>query len=153
MNEKDMFPDYEPKRTPDTVHDYLRGPSIVHEVLGKIGEASLENLNNIITLFKEYKTKADHNPGTNQRGNIALGADLDQYYPSDEEIITSELGNMIRQIILGNSKEKIGTFKTKNNIPSQELEFHEIYYRHVDVMGSGRFFYAEKRKETTIITI
>ena len=148
-----MFPDYEPKRTPDTVHDYLRGPSIVHEVLGKIGEASLENLNNIITLFKEYKAKADHNPGTNQRGNVALGADLDQYYPSDEEIITSELGVMINQIIMGNSKEKIETIKARDDIPSQELEFYEIYYRHVDVMGSGRFFYAEKRKETTIIKI
>ena len=59
MNEEDLFPDYEPKRTPDTVNDYLRKPkSIVYEILNKIGEPSLEKFKTIIQYFKKYQKKA-----------------------------------------------------------------------------------------------
>ena len=78
MNEKDLFPDYEPKVTPDTVHDYLRKPgSIVFEILAEIGQPSLEKLKKILNYFKKYKKTAMKNPGGYQKGNVAIGADLD----------------------------------------------------------------------------
>ena len=73
-----------------------------------------------------------------------MGADPDQYYPSEEEILTSELGKIIKSILDTNSKQKIEEVKQREGITSQTLKFNEIYYRHVDVMGSGRFFFAEK---------
>lgn len=147
MNEKDLCSDYEPKTTPDTVHDYLRNPdSFVFEILEEIGQPSLEKLKIIIDYFIKYKTKAEHNPGGYQEGNIAIGADPDQYYPSEEEILASELGKMIKKIIDSNSKKIVDKIKEKNRINSQTLIFNEIFFRHVDVMGSGRFFYAEKKK-------
>ena len=34
-----------------------------------------------------------------------MGADPDQYYPSEEEILVSELGKIIKNIIDSNSKK------------------------------------------------
>ncbi|MCK4380321.1 MAG: hypothetical protein KAW51_04220 [Candidatus Lokiarchaeota archaeon] len=147
MNEKELFSDYEPKTTPDTAHDYLRNPdSFVFEIMEEIGQPSLEKLKIIIDYFIKYKTKAEHNPGDYQEGNIAMGADPDQYYPSEEEILVSELGKMIKIVIDSNLKKVVDKFKKREGINSQTLIFNEIYFRHVDVMGSGRFFYAEKKK-------
>jgi len=147
LDEKELFPDYEPKRTPDTVHDYLRNPkSIVYDVLNEIGQPGLKKLKTIIELFEKYQKLAVENPGSTIKGKVYLGADPDQYYPSDEEILASELGKMIRNIIRENTKEEIEKYIKEENIKVSTLEFNEITFRHVDVMGSGRFFYAEKKE-------
>lgn len=147
MNEKDLFPDYEPKTTPDTIHDYLRKPvSFIFKILEEIGQPSLENLKLILDYFNKYKVAAEINPGRYRDGNLALGADQHQYYPSEEEILVSELCKMINVIITSNSKKEIEIIKIKEGIFSQILVFNEIIFRHVDVMGSGRFFYAEKKQ-------
>jgi hypothetical protein len=148
MKEKDLFPDYEPKITPDTIEDYLRNPeSKVFKTLGEIGGATLKNLKHILTLFKKYQKKAKENPGKFQDGRISLGANLKQYTPSDEELIISELGKMIKNIIEIYPRKKVDEYKKKEIIESQIIEFNEIYFRHVDVMGSGRYFYAEKKEQ------
>jgi len=72
MNEKNMFPDYQPKITPDTIEDYLRKPSNVYSILGEIGEPSINNLKTIITYFLKYKKAAENNPGGTQKGNVAI---------------------------------------------------------------------------------
>ena len=145
MNDKDLFPDYEPKRNPDTVYDYLRKPdSIVIEILKEIGDPKLAKLKKIIKYFNRYNIVAKKNPGGYQEGNIILGADLHQYFPSDDEILVSELGKMIKIILNFNSKKEIEKIRKSEGIKSQTLKFNEIVFRHVDVMGSGRFFYADK---------
>lgn len=154
MNEKELFSDYEPKTTPDTVHDYLRNPdSFVFKILDEIAQPNLKNLIKIMNYFIKYKKEAENSIGDYQEGNIALGADPDQYYPSEEEILVSELGKMIKSIIDSNSRKDIDNIKKKDGIKSQILIFNEIYFRHVDVMGSGRFFYAEKKKSATELRI
>jgi len=146
LNEKDLFPDYEPKTTPDTIHDYLRKPdSFIFKIIEEIGQPSLKNLKLILDYFNKYKVVAEINPGRYRNGNLALGADQHQYYPSEEEILVSELGKMINEIITSNSKKEINTFKAKEGIPSLKVVFTEILFHHIDVMGSGRFFYAEKK--------
>jgi len=148
MKEKDLFPDYEPKTTPDTIEDYLRTPeSEVFKILGEIGEAKLERLKQILTLFKNFQKKAQRNPGRFQDGRVGLGANLKQYTPSEEEVIVSELGKMIKNIIEVYSEKEINEYKKEEKIKSQIIEFNEIYFRHVDVMGSGRYFYAEKKEQ------
>ena len=52
---------------------------------------------------------------------------------------------MIKDIITTHSKKEIENIKIKEGIFSQILVFNGIFFRHVDVMGSGRFFYAEKK--------
>jgi len=146
-----MFPDYEPKKTPDTIEDYLRRPSTVYEILGEIGESHISKLNNILALFNKYEKKAKKHVGKYDIGNVAIGADEYQYYPSEEELIVSELGKMIVQLIESYSRQQLKTLKLRYKIKSQQIRFFEISFRHVDVMGSGRFFYAEKATKETII--
>jgi len=154
MNGRDLFPDYQPKRSPDTVYDYLRKPdSKVFKILSEIDPPTLKNLKHILSYFNKFKIEAEQNPGGIQQGNVALGADLDQYYPSEEEILVSELGKSIKIIIESSSKQQCEDLKETEGISSQTLIFNEIIYRHVDVMGSGRFFYAEKKQQETIVNL
>jgi len=153
MDEKNKFPDYEPKISLDTIEDYLRKPSKVYNIIEEIGNPDISKLNHILTLFNKYEKKAKKSVGKFEKGNIAIGADEDQYYPSDEELLVSELGQKIRQLIESYSKQQIKTIKLRHNIPSQQIRFFEVSFRHVDVMGSGRFFYAEKATKETIIEI
>ena len=51
------------------------------------------------------------------------------------------------------SKKEVEKIKKKERIRSQTLKFNEVYFRHVDVMGSGRFFYAEKKETETELKI
>ena len=148
MNEKDLFPDYQPKKTPDTVYDYLKYPKKnIFKILDEIGQPNLEKLKLILSYFKKYKIEAKKNPGGIQKGNVAIGADSDQYYPSEEEILVSELGKMLKNIVESNSKREIEKIMLKEGVESQKIEFSGIIFRHVDVMGSGRYFYADKAKD------
>ena len=148
-----MFPDYEPKKTPDTIEDYLRRPSTVYEILGEIGESHISKLNNILIQFNKYEKKAKKHVGKYDIGNVAIGADEYQYYPSEDELIVSELGKMIVQLIESYSRQQLKTLKLRYKIKSQQIRLFEISFRHVDVMGSGRFFYAEKATKETIIEL
>jgi len=153
MNKKNIFPDYKPKISPDTIEDYLRRPSKVYEILGEIGESSISKLNKLLDLFNNYEKKAKKNVGKYEEGNIAIGADQFQYYPSEEELLVSELGKMILQLIESYSKQQLKTIKLRYKIEPQQIRFFEITFRHVDVMGSGRFFYADKANMETIIEL
>jgi hypothetical protein len=153
MNEKNMFPDYQPKITPDTIKDYQKTPSNVYKLLGEIGEPDINKLKTIINYFLKFKKSAEINPGGTQKGNIAIGANEDQYFPSEDELLVSELGKLIARVIESYSKQQMRTLKLKHQIESNRLSYCEITFRHVDVMGSGRFFYAEKAPMETIIDL
>ncbi len=153
MDEKNIFPDYEPKITPDTIEDYLKKPSQVYEILGEIGDPHISKLKNILALFNKYEKKAKEHVGQYDKGNVAIGADEYQYFPSEEELIVSELGKMIMEIMESYSKQQLKTLKLRFKIKSQQIHFFEMSFRHVDVMGSGRFFYAEKAPKETIIEL
>jgi len=98
----------------------------------------------IFDLFSKYKVEAEKNPGHYQEGNPILGAPEEEYIPSEEAILVSELGKLLKTIIEGTSKEDIEKYKQEQGISSQKIVFTEIYFTHMDVMGSGRFIYAGK---------
>ena len=141
MNEKNIFPGYVPKITPDTINDYLRRPSKVYEIIEELGEPHISKLNKILDLFNNYEKKVKKNVGRYEKGNVAFGADLFQYYPSEEELLASELGKMILQLSESYSKQQMKILKLRYKIKSQQIRFFEMSFRHVDVMGSGRLFF------------
>jgi hypothetical protein len=145
MSEKDLFPDYEPKKTPDSIKDYLRTPKTkIFNILDEIGDPTLQKLKKILDLFIKYKKEAKRNPGKFENGRVYLGANLKQYIPSEEELMVSELGKLVQNIVKNYTKDEIDEYKKHMEIKTQNVEFYEIFFRHVDVMGSGRYFYAEK---------
>lgn len=153
MDEKNIFKDYAPKKTPDMLEDYLSKPNRVYDILGEIGEPKIGDINNILAKFNEYKKKAKKKVGKYEEGDITVGADQFQYYPSEEELIVSELGKIIEQLIESYSKQQLKTLKLRYGFKTQQIRFFDITFRHVDVMGSGRFFYADKAAKETIIDI
>jgi hypothetical protein len=85
VNNENLFPDYKPKKTLDTVHDYLQiTDSVVFKILRELEKSKLKSLKKILEYLNKYKIKAKKIPGGYKQGNIVIGADLDQYYPSEE---------------------------------------------------------------------
>ena len=99
--------------------------------------------------------KADANPGKTEQGHPLLDGPEGKYVPSEEELIVSEIGRRIGNILFNTniSHSQLEGYMEKNGIPHQELVYHEIHFSHSDIMGSGRFFYAEKAIEITRIKI
>ncbi|MFX0062088.1 MAG: hypothetical protein ACFFC7_07855 [Candidatus Hermodarchaeota archaeon] len=155
LHEEELFPDYTPKTTLDTIYDFLGGPHKssnpkLVELLKQIPETNLENLKQLLNLFNKYKKKAESDQGVYTTGSVWLGAPEREYHPSDAELMVSELGMAIKLIIDVNSKENIENCKLKEGIDSQEIVFTPVEFWHADVMGSGRFFYAEKGEEIRV---
>jgi hypothetical protein len=151
--DKNRFPGYEPKRTPDTINDYVRGENRVFEILDSIGPKRLDNIGRIIKCFKLYQQKASNIPGTYKKGHPELGANREQYYPSDEELVVSELGIWILDLLKPLDEKTYRELKQKHSLESEKIMFHRISFRHVDVMGSGRYFYAEKEPKKTALIL
>jgi hypothetical protein len=152
---RDTFPGYQPKRTPDTIHDYIgtwtqRSGRSPDDVLGKIPVPTLENLVAIIDLFTKYKKAAAKDPGKTVPGNMILGADRDEYVPSEAELVASELGLAIASIVKINKPGAIAERLKSAKVRSKEITFAPITFTHADVMGSGRFFYARKGEPITV---
>jgi hypothetical protein len=151
----EMFPDYQPKRTPDTIHDYIgkwayRSGKKPDDVLGKIPEATLENLATIVNLLATYKKAAAKNPGKVVPGNMILGADPEEYVPSEAELVVSELGQAIVSIVKKSKPGVIAERLKAVKLKSKEISFVPVIFTHADVMGSGRFFYARKGEPITV---
>ena len=89
-------------------------------------------------------------PGHKVQGNVALGADPVEYSPSDEELLRSEVGKRIEQAVHASSYEMLAEILKSAGITAKEITFNEFTFRHVDVMGSGRFFYASGPKKSRI---
>ena len=71
MDPKDLFPDYLPKTTRDTVRDYLKKPSSkMFKILNEIGEPTLEKLKALLELFDIYREEAQKYPGSYRPGNV-----------------------------------------------------------------------------------
>lgn len=156
MKQEDIFGDYTPKKTPDTIYDYFRKPdSRLYEIFDELGVTREELIPSIeITMFKkalnyfhQYKKKAETNPGTFVDGTPLLGAPLKEYIPSEEELIVSELGNLIQNLLFTHTLNEVQKYKKEHDIMEYEIIYNPIEFTHADVMGSGRFFYAEKAKE------
>jgi hypothetical protein len=133
------FGDYVPKLTPDTVLDY-RGT--INPRLEELPPAQLEALPALLARIEEQKHLAAKHRGRFTPGNLILGADPEEYQPSDEELLESEVGDRIQRVVSRANPAEIASILERAGIALTEVEYGAISFRHVDVMGSGRFFYA-----------
>ncbi len=137
-----VFGNYQPKKTPDVVTDYM--PEIKEDI-EKIPKAELENLFDLLELFEGYKTRAEQNPGKTFEGNVLLGGLPEEYQPSKEELLLAEIGERIRKINDTYSDEDIEEYCDEHGLNYRALEYVKFTFIHYDVMGSGRFFYVNSR--------
>lgn len=140
LNSNNLYPGYQPKTSPDDVLDYR--PSILEEMT-ELPESNLKNLPILIEFYKEFKAKAKEEPGEWIEGNIFLGAAEKEYHASNTELLLSETGKKIKQVIDHNNVDDIIKILKKNKIKLKKICYTEFSYIHYDVMGSGRFFYID----------
>jgi hypothetical protein len=134
-----LFEGYKPKTTPDTILDYRPG---VGKRFQELPEESLENLPKLLKALAEQQKLAGETPGGWVQGNVALGGDEKEYRPSDEELVECEIGDRIRRIVDGAEAGALAAILGKAGIRESDVSFRSFSFRHVDAMGSGRFFYA-----------
>ncbi len=141
------FPDYTPKLTEDTILD-LR-PRLSKRI-NALPKADIDHLGNLLALYADYRDQSYNTPGTYVAGNMILGANEKDYQPSDEELLLMEIGERIRMILTNLSKQQARQTETTHGKESETIEYRRFSFYHVDVMGSGRFFYVN-RIETVCI--
>ncbi|MBN2412455.1 hypothetical protein JXQ31_12260 [candidate division KSB1 bacterium] len=137
---ENMFPDYVPKTTPDTAIDFM--PELSAQ-MNQIPAAKPENLVRLINLLKHYQDRAKKNPGQWVDGNVILGANPREYRPSPDELLASETGNRLRTALRTTPNELVRKLMREEKIKPEKLQYTTFTFTHVDVMGSGRFFYVD----------
>lgn len=142
-----MFPDYVPKRTPDTMLDYM--PSLLAE-LARIPEPELSHLHDLISLYTRYKEEASANPGMWVDGNLLLGAREKEYRPSPAELLLMEVGERIGTVISESDPELLEETLGLQSRTPELIEYTRFFFIHYDVMGSGRFFYIDGMEKVSL---
>lgn len=134
-----------PKDTADTVLDYRSSVS------GDInGLPSVNDAAGLARAFVEWKARATGSPGAYEQGAVQLGADPQEYRPSDPELVAAEAGDRLAAALQGaDEATKAAVAATLGDAPEARV-YRRFDYRHSDVMGSGRYFYASKPKEAAL---
>lgn len=142
-----MFSDYQPKLSEDTVQDYRPGLAGKLALLPPVTD---ETFTEAVFSVRMRHLDALAKPGTWQDGNMPLGADRREYAPSDEELLAGELGARISAFVRDLSREEVLMAWKGSHIHPPTVAYDHFNFRHVDVMGSGRFFYASPPKRVVI---
>jgi len=146
-NSDHNFGNYQPKLTPDLATDYM--PELF-EIFESFPSAEPQNLIRLLDLFKAYSKDAKRNKGYWEEGNIVLGAKQKEYKPSKEELILAEIGDRLQILFKSLSDEKFTQLidqEYNNLIP---VEYDRFTFIHMDVMGSGRFYYVESIEKVVL---
>jgi len=139
--------EFRPKLSPDTLLDYR--PSLAERVAA-LPPAQLSLLGDLVATLEALKERASTKPGNWRLGPVYLGANTQEYQPSDDELLAAELGDRIRRIIGTADPADVAGALKRAGVNAEILEYNRFEYRHADVMGSGRFFYASEPKATSI---
>jgi hypothetical protein len=139
------FPDYQAKTTPDTVLDYRGSVSGDIAALPPVSDAA-----GLAAAFVSWKAKAAASPGAYEQGAVQLGADPQEYRPSDAELVAAEAGDRLAAALQGaDETTKVAVTAALGAAPEARV-YRRFDYRHSDVMGSGRYFYASGPREAAL---
>lgn len=127
---------------PVTVLEYR--PSVASEIgaLPSVGDAAA-----LAAAFATWKARADAEPGAFEAGQIQLGADPQEYRPTDAELVAAEAGERLAAALTGADE---ATRTSVTTILNGVSTYRSFTFRRVDVMGSGRYLYASPPRETQL---
>lgn len=141
---KAAFPDYKPKETPDTVTDFRGSISADIGALPPVSDAA-----GLAQAFLSWKAKAAAAPGKTEQGAQQLGANAQQYVPSDAELVAAEAGDRLAAALSGADAATKSAVAAVLADPASR-SYKRFDYRHVDALGSGRYFYSSPPKDASI---
>lgn len=141
----DIAAGYTAKTTPDTVLDYRSSVSSDINALPPVSDAAA-----LATAFADWRSRATASPGAEEQGAVQLGADPQEYRPSDAELVAAEAGDRLSVALQGaDDATKAAIAAALGDAPEARI-YRRFDYRHSDVMGSGRYFYASKPREAAL---
>lgn len=132
---------YTPKAGADTVSD-LR-PSLAARV-SALPQPSLTELPKLLEKLQSLQSGAEPVLPPPSRGRPAAIYGREVYDPSDEELLVSELGERIEQVLESSEPAKVVETLRGRWAGPMQLEYHRIKVGHEDAIGAGRQFYAGK---------
>ena len=127
---------------PATVTDYRASVAGEIAALPPVGEAA-----SLAASYATWHAKAAASPGAVEDGQIQLGADPQEYRPSDAELITAEAGDRLSAALQG---ADAATKASVTTIVGDARTYRRFDFRRVDVMGSGRYYYASQPRTATL---
>jgi hypothetical protein len=141
----DISAGYTPKTTADTVTDYRA--SIANEISGlpPVSDAAA-----LARAFLQWNGRAQGSPGEYEAGAVMLGADERQYKPSDAELVAAEAGDRLSAALNGADEATKAAVAAVLGPDPAERAYKRFTYRHSDVMGSGRYFYASPPQDASV---
>jgi len=145
---EEVFPGYEEKLSDDTVLDYR--PGLAGDIAA-LPSVSSENFTEVTFEVIRLAGLASAQPGAWEDGNQPLGADAKQYVPSNEELIAAELGDRLFIYSESLTIDDIVQNAWRGSMTHPpSVVYKRFDFRHVDVMGSGRFFYSSEPESVVL---
>jgi hypothetical protein len=127
---------------PATVTDYRASIAADIAALPPVGDAA-----SLAASFASWHAKAAAAPGATEDGQVQLGADPQEYRPSDAELVTAEAGDRLSAALQGGDEATKASVAT---IVGEARTYRRFDFRRVDVMGSGRYYYASQPRAATL---
>lgn len=141
------FLGYRPKLTEDTWYDYR--PDLLSRS-PELPEFTLDTLPDLVSEFERLIAEARARPGSVEEGAAALGGNPKEYAPSDAELLVARFGDAFVKMLSEYDAEAVSAALAASGGAKRTLVYNRFTFRHVDVMGSGRYFYASDPIPTVI---
>lgn len=125
-----------------TVADYRSSVSGDISGLPPVSDAAA-----LASAFADWRARAAASPGAMEEGQVQLGADPQEYRPSDAELVAAEAGDRLAAALQGADE---ATRAAVSASLGGDASYRRFDYRVVDVMGSGRYFYASSPKSASL---
>ena len=141
------FLGYRPKLTEDTWFDYRPDLFLSSPELPTF---TLDALSDLVSEFERLIDEARARPGSVEQGTAALGGNSREYAPSDAELLVARFGDAFAKMLSEHDTGEISAAWAASGGTRRTLVYNRFTFRHVDVMGSGRYFYASDPIPTVI---
>ena len=127
---------------PATVTDYRASVASQIGALPTVGDAAA-----LAAAFADWRARAAAAPGAFEAGQQQLGADAQEYNPSDAELVAAEAGDRLSAALQGADE---ATRTVVAAAIGDSTSYRRFDFRRVDVAGSGRFVYASAPREARL---
>lgn len=131
-----------PAAGPATVTDYRPGIAGDISALPPVSDAAA-----LAASFLTWQGRAAASPGAMEEGAIPLGADPQEYRPSDAELVAAEAGDRLSAALQGADD---ATRAAVLQAVGDTRTYKRFDFRRVDVMGSGRYYYASQPRNASL---
>jgi hypothetical protein len=112
--------------------------------------AWLDRLGELLAAFEKLEARIRDAPGRWVKGDAALGAEPREYEPSNAQLLAAEVGERIGRIVAAERPDAVlGALRAAGSSKT-EIEYEGFTFRHADVTGNGRFYYASPPRRARV---